>query len=222
VRPRPVGRATTPAAAVLLAAHDSPPLAVLVRGMGKYSNNFVAEMVLKSVGAESRPRPPPAPGAAPAPPPPATWADGQTAVRRWLVDQVGLPAGSFRYDNGSGLFDATSFSPRQIAAVLRAVYRDFRIGPDFVASLATAGADGTLRSRLVGGAADHRVRAKTGTLDRVVALSGYAAASGTRPLAFSIVINDLAVKRGGTAKADARALVDEVAALLAAYAGAAG
>ena len=58
-----------------------------------------------------------------------------------------------------------------------------------MASLAIMGVDGTTRSRNRETAAERYVRAKTGTLNGISALSGYAGTVGRAPLAFSILIN---------------------------------
>jgi D-alanyl-D-alanine carboxypeptidase/D-alanyl-D-alanine-endopeptidase (penicillin-binding protein 4) len=73
------------------------------------------------------------------------------------------------------------------------------------------GADGTTRSRLRESDARGFIRVKTGTLDEVSALSGYAGARDRDPIAFSIVINDLDRKQ----RARARTLQDDLAELLA-------
>lgn len=198
-------RGRVPVSAIQLAVRRSVPMAELIRGMGKFSNNFVAETVFKTVGAELTPDPLT----------PATWSAAQAAGARFLVEDLGLPAASFRYDNGSGLFDSNSFSPRAIVRVLRTAYRDFRYGPDLAASLSIAGVDGTLSNRMVGGPAARYVRAKTGTLDTVSALSGYAAVDGTRVLAFCVVHNDVPKARGTLR--DARAVQDAVAEALVIY-----
>lgn len=236
-RPARAGRA--PADAQLLAYVESEPMNVLVRALGKHSDNFVAEVLLKTLGAEgarsfggggigggaggaggsdmAMASLGAEPLAAPGPRAPATWAAGLEAVRAFLVSRVGLAAGGFRYGNGSGLFDATSLSPAQIVAVLAAAHRDMRYGPDLMAALAIAGADGTLRRRMAGTAAEGRVRAKTGTLARVSALSGYAAVDARRPLAFSILVNDLPAT--WAARRAAVSLQDEIAAALVAFLG---
>ena len=202
VEGREVRRGQVPRGAVMLAQRQSPPLSVLVRGLGKYSNNYVAEMLLKSLGAEAlggqRP---------------ATWDDGLAVAHRFLEERVGLAPGGYRFENGSGLFDANEFSPRDIASVLTAARRDYRYGPELAASLAVAGADGTMRHRLRRDPAAGLVRAKTGTLMNVSALSGYAAIDGRAPLAFAILMDD--VPRRG--RAEARALQDELASALIAY-----
>ena len=201
---RTAKRGSPPPSATPLASGTSQPLGVLVRGPGKFSNNFMAEAIFKTVGAESlndvRP---------------ATWADAQLATKQFLVQTVGLPDGSFRVDNGSGLFASNELSPRQIATVLRVAYRDFRYGPEYVSSLAFAAADGTLSERMAEGPGERQVRAKTGTLSTVSALSGYVAVDGTRPLAFSILVNDIP-KRSGSLSA-ARSLQDDIAEALVIY-----
>ncbi len=198
-----VRRGAPPVDATEIVSYQSRPLAVLVRGMGKYSNNFVAEMVFKTIGAELESDA----GT------PATWANAQTAVKSYVTD-LGV-SDAFRIDNGSGLFDSNRLTPRQITRVLRAGYLDFRWGPDFVASLSLSGADGTLGARMTDSPADRQVRAKTGTLAEVSALSGYVAVDGTGPLAFSILVNDIPRMRGSLR--DARSLQDEIAAALVVY-----
>jgi D-alanyl-D-alanine carboxypeptidase/D-alanyl-D-alanine-endopeptidase (penicillin-binding protein 4) len=143
-------------------------------------------------------------------------------VHAWLAE-AGLPEGSYRYDNGSGLYDSNRFTPRQLTTILRRAYRDFRTSSDFVAALAVSGADGTLEKRGARGVsprepdrfggpgpAERYVRAKTGSLDDVSALAGYAGAVGRAPLAFAVVVNGMPK----SAARAARALADEIAAIL--------
>lgn len=161
-----------------LAKHYSRPLSEILRRMNKRSDNFIAEQVLRVLGAASLK-------------PPGTWPKGLAAVSTYLSG-VGLKPGSYVMKNGSGLYEASSFTPSQVVSVLRAARADFRIGPDYVASLSIAGVDGTMDYRCKKGLARRHVRAKTGTLADVVALSGYAGAStGREPLAFAIFFNDL-------------------------------
>ena len=187
-----------PASAVALAVHESPALAVVARGMGKYSNNFVAELLLKVIGAETM-----AGGA------PATWQHGLDAVYG-VLEKAGLAKGSYRYENGSGLFDSNQFSPTQVIKILAFAMKDYRWGPDLLASLSISATDGTLRRRMEGTPGAGRVRAKTGTLDHASALSGVAAVDGNSRLLFSILINGFPESSVGIA----RALQDEIAAEL--------
>lgn len=199
-----LGTGTVPLTAKLVAHHDSPPLLDVVRAMNKYSDNYVAEAILKTLGAELK-----------ATPGPATWADGVAAVRAQL-EKLGLPAGSYRAGNGSGLYAASEVSPAHLVALLAAAHRDYRVGPDLLASLPVGGLDGTLARRWHGKPALGRVRAKTGTLDKVVTLAGYVAVEPGHPVAFAILVNDIAAKD----RKVARAAIDEMVDAIAAYLGA--
>lgn len=181
----------------ILAAHASPPLALIVHDLNKRSSNFVAEQVLRRLGVEVVG-------------PPGTWDKGLEATARYL-EGAGIARGSYRMTNGAGLYDSNRFSARQIATVIRHAMLDFRIGGEFLSSLATAGADGTLAARMAGTAAERFVRAKTGSLATVSCLSGVAGAPGQKPLAFAFLMNDLADPRA------ARAAQDRAAQLLVGY-----
>jgi serine-type D-Ala-D-Ala carboxypeptidase/endopeptidase (penicillin-binding protein 4) len=187
----------------LFAAFDSPPLAEVVRRMNKTSDNFLAESIYKTVGAETR-----------AVPGPGTWGDAAAAGRVFL-DKLALPQ-PIRIDNGSGLFDATSASASQLVALLRESHRDFRIAPDFIASLPVAGVDGTLQSRFRKRTALGLARAKTGTLAAVSTLGGFVGVDSARLVAFAVLVNDLAPAQKG----EARALQEDLIDILALYTGA--
>ena len=207
VRGRKIARGLTPAEAIVVAEHESPPLGDVLRTMAKTSDNYLAETVLKTLGAEARVPPPP-----PAIAPPATWADGTGAVHRYM-ERAGVAAGTYRVENGSGLYDSTAVSAEAVAKVLVAAWRDFRVGPDLAAALATGGVDGTLRRRFRDPVNRARVRAKTGTLAAVSTLAGYAGIDSGRPLAFVVLVNGMTPG----ARADARRIQDLVAALAVAY-----
>ncbi len=193
-------RAATPPAARPLVTHFSSPLGVLVRDVNKLSNNFMAEQVLKTLGAET--------GGTP-----GTWPKGIAAIGRFLLERLGLRGDQYQMTNGSGLYDSNRFSPAQIVQLLRTAYHDFRFAADFVGSLSLAGADGTIGHRMNGSSAQRYVRAKTGTLEGVSCLSGYAGAPGRVPLAFSVLMNQVPESAVG----DARRAQDEIAEALVTY-----
>jgi D-alanyl-D-alanine carboxypeptidase/D-alanyl-D-alanine-endopeptidase (penicillin-binding protein 4) len=199
---RGVGSGAIPQAAKLIATHESAPLAMIVRDMNKQSDNYFAESVLKTLGAESRTTPGP-----------GTWADGTAAVKAALA-KIGLPPGSYRADNGSGLFGASEVSAHQVVTLLRAAHKDYRIGPDLVASLPVGGVDGTLAKRWNKHAARGRVRAKTGTLDKVTTLAGFVGVDAGHPLAFAIIVNDIPAGQRPTSRAMADDMVDAMVAYL--------
>ena len=215
VRGSKLGHGPPPARATLVAERTSATLGEVVSDMNKSSDNFLAETVLKTLGAEQLASAAP-PGARtdpvdepPALPRSATWADGQQAVARYLTDVVGLLPGSFRVENGSGLYDASEVSVHAVAKILAAAHRDLRVGPEMMASLAIGGVDGTLRKRLVAPAVRGRVRGKTGTLAAVSSLAGYAGVDTGRPLAFAVIINRLPTGQ----RPVARVLQDTIAAI---------
>ena len=191
-----------PVNAMIVTAHDSQPLSTVIREMNKSSDNYFAESILKTMGAETR-----------ATPGPGSWNDGQAALQLALA-KMGLPPGTYRSENGSGLFGATEVSAKQMVALLRNAHADYRIGPDLLGSLPVGGMDGTLARRWHNSAAKGRVRAKTGTLAAVTTLSGYVAIDGKRPLAFAIFVNDIPTGQKGPARAMADDILDAIVAYL--------
>jgi D-alanyl-D-alanine carboxypeptidase/D-alanyl-D-alanine-endopeptidase (penicillin-binding protein 4) len=155
----------------------SEDLTVLVHRVNKVSQNHMTEQLLKAVGAESK-------GA------PGTWDKGVDAVEEFLARRVAIPRGSFVMRNGSGLNDTNRVSARQLVRVLRWACREDLLGPSFLASLPIAGIDGTTRNRMAGTLAVGRLRAKTGTLQNVTALSGFVGAVDGKRYVFSILVND--------------------------------
>jgi D-alanyl-D-alanine carboxypeptidase/D-alanyl-D-alanine-endopeptidase (penicillin-binding protein 4) len=146
-------------AAVDLAHVLSPSIARLVRWMNTESDNFVAEMLLKTLGARELSS--------------GTTAAGARVVRRELAER-GVPLDGVRIVDGSGLSRHDRLTARALAGLLLSARSDERVSAPFVASLAVAGVTGTLEDRMETGAARGRVRAKTGTTDAVSALAGYA------------------------------------------------
>jgi D-alanyl-D-alanine carboxypeptidase/D-alanyl-D-alanine-endopeptidase (penicillin-binding protein 4) len=169
-------RATVPETASLINSYESPELAEVVRDMNKVSSNFIAEMLIKTLGAELR-------GV------PGTWTKGLD-VAQDLLAEMGLPRGTYQLRNGSGLNDTNRFSAQQMTALLVAVWKKFPVAAEFVSSLGIAARDGTMRLRMEGTDAAGRLRAKTGTLDKVTALSGYVQSLGGERFVFSILVND--------------------------------
>jgi serine-type D-Ala-D-Ala carboxypeptidase/endopeptidase (penicillin-binding protein 4) len=167
------GRAVVDAApqtATPLATIRSGPVRAIVRRMNKISDNFYAEMLVKHLGAVVR-------GA-------GTTTAGCIVVRREL-EARGVPLVGVRIADGSGLSSYDRTTANAVGRTLLSAWRDAALRDPFVASLAIAGVDGTLKDRMQAGPARGRVRAKTGTLDTASALSGYA---GTRYV-FAILQN---------------------------------
>jgi D-alanyl-D-alanine carboxypeptidase/D-alanyl-D-alanine-endopeptidase (penicillin-binding protein 4) len=166
--------APVPAGYRALLAYDGKPLADVLRLMMKYSNNNIAEMLLKDLGAVQSG-------------PPGTWANGLAAVRQQLV-ALGLAPDGFQTVDGSGLSPVNRVTPRTLVDALGIARAAFAFGPEFVSALPIAGRDGTLDKRAA--AAAGAVRAKTGLLATAAALSGYAHTRAGDDLIFSLIVND--------------------------------
>ena len=193
-----VGYDPHPEALPVITSLVSPPLSEVLYGVGKWSDNFTAEMLLKILGAEAER--------------PGSSSRGARVVQEEL-QTMGVDTQGLLVVNGSGLFDGNRVSPRQITELLASAYRDPRVQSEYLAQLALGGQDGTLTRRLQDLPGSVSVRAKTGTLRDTIALSGYVLGSPGRSLAFSFVANGVAGKQMA-----ARRLADELVARLAEYA----
>ena len=178
----------TPASAPLLTSHRSAPLFEILGALGKDSDNFVAEMVLKVIGAERRR--------------PGRTAEGAAAALA-VLESAGVPHGAATVVNGSGLFDGNLVAASHFTKLLSHVYRNPAIRSEYLAQLAVGGVDGTLANRLRD-VPRGVVRAKTGTLGDAIALSGYVLGPNDEALAFSVLTNGVRGKHG-----PARSLCDD-------------
>jgi serine-type D-Ala-D-Ala carboxypeptidase/endopeptidase (penicillin-binding protein 4) len=152
-----------PADAQEIFSFESKPLSQVVFDMNKFSNNFIAEMLLHAVG-------------------------GLDSIREWLK-KSGIPAPELKMENASGLSRNTRVSAKTLTDVLRAAASDFSVGPEFITSLGIMGVDGTLRRRLRDSSCQAKVRAKSGQLNDSVSLTGYADSAEWGRVAFSFLFN---------------------------------
>lgn len=159
------------------------PLGEIVRLFMKFSNNSIAEALVKHLALVAERSV-------------GTWEAGVPEMRKRLI-ALGVPANGFHLVDGSGLSYHDRVSPRAFVAALRAARASFGSNAEFISSLPIAARDGTLKDRAEG-AQDH-ARAKTGLLNGVTGLSGYAlvasaaskSADGANELvAFSVLAND--------------------------------
>ncbi len=146
----------------------------VLRQMVKRSHNHYAEQVIRTVGAEVS-------GV-------GSWQAGLTRAGGMLV-AMGMDADEFALDDGSGLSRGNRMSPALLASML-VILDGSDVGPEFESLLAVSGKDGTLRGRLTQAPYGGNVRAKSGYLDGVGALSGYAVCRSGVRVAFSILVND--------------------------------
>ena len=138
--------------------------------------------------------------------------DGAVAAVLQQLEDLKIPAATLRAADVSGLALANQVSARQLSEVVRAMTSgaDTRLRAG-LAGFPVAGLTGTLGDRYVGDAATAGgaglVRAKTGTLNTVIALSGYVVDADGRLLVFSFVGNGLTPGAGNRAALDRTASV---------------
>jgi serine-type D-Ala-D-Ala carboxypeptidase/endopeptidase (penicillin-binding protein 4) len=144
--------------ALTIAFDLSETLARIVWLMNAESDNFVAEMVLKELGATTAPR--------------GSTAAGARAVRATLAE-AGVRLAGVRIADGSGLSKYDRSTVAALTDILSAGASDTAIRDAFVTSLAVAGVSGTLENRLSRRPTKGRVMGKTGTTNRASALAGF-------------------------------------------------
>lgn len=116
----------------------------------------------------------------------ATHLDAAKVIKE-QIRKVGMNPDDYKIVDGSGLSYDNAISPELEIAFLKYAYENPAIYKYFYASLPIAGVDGTLSRRMQNTTAYHNVRAKTGTLNGISSLAGYATASNGHQLAFCII-----------------------------------
>jgi len=159
---------------VTLVTRLSPPLRAILPHFEKPSQNQFGEILLKTLGRART-----GVGSADS---------GRRVIERQLV-AWGADSAGFAVRDGSGLSRHDYVSPATIVRVLDAMrqHAEFRT---FYDALPVAGVDGTILSRMKGTPAEGNVHAKTGTLDKARALSGYVTTADGRLLLFSFLANN--------------------------------
>ena len=169
----------TPEEANLL-GEKSIKLKDLVALINKHSDNFLAECLFKTLGAE------------------ASGQQGnsffsQQTIKKFLKENSVFTTGTEIVD-GSGISRSDQATPLAINGVLEKMYFDLINFDDFFNSLSIAGVDGTLRGRMIGTNAENNFRGKTGSLNGVSGLAGYLTTSEGEDVIITIIFQ---FNRGG-------------------------
>ena len=173
-----------------LAETGSAPMAEAIRVVNKDSQNLHAEMLIREVALQE-----------------SGVGSREAAVeslRRFLAE-AGLRTGEFALHDGSGLSRHNLLAPVATVRLLEYMWHS-EDRAAYLDSLPVAGHDGTLHWRFQRGGARGRIRAKTGSMSHVLALSGYAEGVDGATYAFSIFANNF-----GMASSSTRKLVDSIA-----------
>jgi D-alanyl-D-alanine carboxypeptidase/D-alanyl-D-alanine-endopeptidase (penicillin-binding protein 4) len=159
---------------VVLAEHVSVPLGDALKLVNKISQNLHTEMLLRTVARQS-----------------GVWAtpDDLMKVPADFYGAAGIEPGDVIQTDASGLSRHDLVTPRAIVTLLNFSQKQSWFGPYF-ASLPVAGIDGTLEDRMKNTPAAGRIHAKTGSVEHVRTLSGFAETPGGRRLIFSFLSNN--------------------------------
>ncbi len=154
---------------------NSRPLAVIIYGLNKYSNNFMAEQISLAMGAQVYG-------------PPGTRDKGLSVMRSFL-QSLGVKDSQFELKEASGLSRGNRISSSALVKVLLNASRDFGYNAEFMASFGISGIDGTMKEKFTDPETRRRLRAKTGTLKGVNALAGYGVFPDSKAFAFAVIVN---------------------------------
>lgn len=179
----------TPGSAKVVAESESKAVEQILSDMNKFSNNYVSEMLTKNLGALRHS--------------PASLADGMKVINDHLLS-LQIDSKEFKLQSPSGLTDENKLSSFALWRILQHLRNDFRVQPEFLTSLPIAGIDGTLKKRMKASPAERWVRAKTGYINNVVSLAGYAGRKDGKVLIFSFIYN------GSTDETKVRSFFDQL------------
>jgi D-alanyl-D-alanine carboxypeptidase/D-alanyl-D-alanine-endopeptidase (penicillin-binding protein 4) len=175
---------------LVLADHISPTLLESISVTNKMSQNLHAELFLRTVAREKA-------------------GIGSAEAGIWLeqnfLKTIGIAEGDVVLSDGSGLSRDDLVTPRAVVQLLRFISQQ-PWGADYIATLPIAGVDGTLENRMRDTTASGRVFAKTGSLEHVRAMSGYATTVRDEHLIFTIFGNNNAHGHEATVTMDAIAV----------------
>jgi len=178
----------------VLAEHVSVPLGDAVKLINKVSQNLHTEMLLRTAARQS-----------------GVWVttDDLMKIPADFYATAGIAPGDVIQTDASGLSRHDLVTPRAIVTLLGFAQKQPWFGP-YYASLPVAGQDGTLEDRMKNTSAAGRIHAKTGSVEHVRTLSGFAETPSGRRLIFSFLSNN----QGGKSHEAADALTGLCVAML--------
>jgi serine-type D-Ala-D-Ala carboxypeptidase/endopeptidase (penicillin-binding protein 4) len=158
----------------VLAEHVSVALGDSVKLVNKISQNLHAEMLLRTAARQQ-----------------GVWSTPEDLAKfpEDFYTTAGIAAGDVVQTDGSGLSRHDLITPRAVVALLKYAEAQSWFDP-YYQSLPLAGIDGTLEDRMKNSPAAGRIHAKTGSVEHVRTLSGFAETAGGRRLIFSFLSNN--------------------------------
>ena len=182
-------RAKTPAGATEILDHPSQPLADIITGINKYSNNVMSRQLFLGLDAQEQVRP-------------GALEGSRQRIKDWLtVNAMSMP--ELFVDNGSGLSRDTRISADSLSQLLQHGWNS-NYHAEFLSSFALSSLDGTMRKRSGEPGSEGRFRIKTGWLRGVRSMAGYINSRNNRPYTVVMIIQSSKVRYGtGTRIQDA-------------------
>jgi D-alanyl-D-alanine carboxypeptidase/D-alanyl-D-alanine-endopeptidase (penicillin-binding protein 4) len=167
-------RTDIPGEPTVLAEHVSVPLGDSVKLVNKISQNLHTEMLLRTVARQN-----------------GVWNTPEDLMKipADFYALAGIAAGDVIQTDASGLSRHDLVTPRAVVTLLGFTQKQAWFVP-YYESLPVAGVDGTLEDRMKNTPAMGRVHAKTGSVEHVRTLSGFAETLGGRRLIFSFLSNN--------------------------------
>lgn len=171
-----VMKGKTPKNAKILESKRSKPLKDILIPFMKLSNNTHAEMLAKEMGKVKYGE--------------GSWTAGLRVMREY-VDSIGLDSSKWKFEDASGMSYSNKLTTRELSLLLYAVqsepwYKTYSKSLP-VAGMSDRFIGGTLRNRLKTTGARGNITAKTGSLENIKALAGYAKTKSGETLIFTVL-----------------------------------
>jgi D-alanyl-D-alanine carboxypeptidase/D-alanyl-D-alanine-endopeptidase (penicillin-binding protein 4) len=181
---------------------ESSPLSLIAAKTMKPSQNMFTEVILRTIGEQVGDK---------TDPKKTSSQRGITVVSQFL-QSIGIAPDAVIQHDGSGLSRHNLITPASNVQLYTYMARskNFQVWRD---SLPIGGIDGTIKTRFLNTLAVNNVRAKTGTIDQVSALTGYVTTVSGEKIVFSIIVNGV---NGGRLRTDT---IDEIVVALANFNG---
>ena len=167
------------------------PVSRMVQGLNKFSNNYIADVLTKKLGATFNHS---KIGQNTTQVLKGSFASGSAVIANYMRRNIGI-TGDFNIENGSGLDSRNRLSTNQLTKALIFAQNHIKFFPDLMASLPLSGIDGTLKNRFSSkkmAELKGLIRGKTGTLSSpitVSSISGYLQHEKQGLIAFTIIEN---------------------------------
>lgn len=157
-----------------IASIGSPSVASMVYSVNQHSNNFLAETLLKQIGARTKGY--------------GSTEAGIQAVYAFLKSKGIDLSGFFMYD-GSGISRYNALTVTQLVELLKYMQHS-KLSGTFRNSLSVAGQSGTLGKICINSEAAGNIQGKSGTMSRVKSYAGYSRTRNNHQLVFAVIVNN--------------------------------